>query len=897
MEINFQLLDCDYVLVGNNPVVRLFGITKDNKSVCAFHKGVMPYFYVLPKDENSKLELVGFLKKNFGSIVVDIKEVEKSLPMGYQKSKTKLLKIILNNPAQTPVVRDQLVGNPFVKDVFEADILFKYRFMADKGLSGMKWYTVTGNNASTSTVKSNKKIDITAIKEHGTDENVQHRYMSIDIEIASTTEGLPNSKKDQIAMISLSFLPQFQGKSSVVLVAKPIKAIDCVLSFKNERGMLEEFLDIFEKFDPDIITGYNINNFDMPYIIDRLVENKLPRTIGRCNQKPTISKKFGIRTRNTITGRVLVDVYELVKESIGKGLLRFKRYGLGDVAKELLGEEKIDVAHSEITKYWNGTEEQQSKLIEYSRKDSQLALRLLLEKNMLDKFIELSKVSGLLLQDVLDGGEAVRVENLLLREFNKNDIVIPLKPSHTEIYKRMDERETHGLKGALVLEPAVGIHTNSCVYLDFKAMYPSIFISYNICPTTLILDKNIPSGDIIKTPYGTEFVSKSMHEGVLPKILKFLIDERDKIKSQLRKASTETDKRILDAKQLALKIMSNAFYGYTGYIRARLYILDIANAITSCGRYLIQQTREIAEKDETVNVVYGDTDSVIVKTPTKDLDEAYKIGKMLEQKINDELKGVIQVKIESLFKTLLILTKKRYAGLSMEKRDGEWEEKIIMKGIETVRRDWCDLTGETLYETLKIILEEQNPQKSLNYVKTVLLKLEKGQIPIDKLIVTKSISKSLKEYKGMQPHVELVKKMRKRNPAEAPGIGDRIGFVIIQGSQLMSERAEDPEYVKAHGLRIDSKYYVESQILPPLERVLEAIGVNKTDILAIGRQTLLSDAIKNKNTEPIFNSIENFVCAKCDKIYSRPPLIGKCDTCGGEILFQFNNLKSRYFSP
>lgn len=166
------------------------------------------------------------------------------------------------------------------------------------------------------------------------------------------------------------------------------------------------------------------------------------------------------------------------------------------------------------------------------------------------------------------------------------------------------------------------------------------------------------------------------------------------------------------------------------------------------------------------------------------------------------------------------------------------------------------------------------------------------------MVITKSISKSLGSYKGIQPHVELVKKLKKRSPASAPGIGDRVSFVIVKGLQLMSERAEDPEYIKQHNLAIDSKYYVESQILPPLERVFEVIGIDKTELVGLGKQLSLNDAIKNGQSKkvelPALNKIDGFICNKCNKFYRRVPLMAKCLNCQGEILFSFNGQRSRH---
>jgi len=893
MKTSFQLLDCDYVQLNNGPAIRLFGKTENNKTICAFYENYKPYFYVIPKNKN---ELLNFLNKEFKSLILETKDVEKYLPVGFQKEKTKLLCITLIDPSQVPIVREKVSG--LTNGVYEADILFKYRFMADAHLNGMNWYEVDGEPTKTNTVKTESTVVVKSIGEQPLKKNSELKYMSIDIEIGTSHDDLPNPNKDPISIISLSFQPEFKEEKSLALVSKTVERTDGVISYKDEKSMLEGFLKILDSFDPDIITGYNINGFDFPYILTRLSENKLSRALGRDKTKQSISKKFGSKTKTAITGRIVADVYQLVKESIGKGILRLKRYGLGEVSKELLGFGKVDITHGEISKHWLGTSQQMQKLIEYAKVDSLLALQLLLNKNMLDKFIELSKVSGLLLQDALDSGEATRVENILLREFNKDDYVLPMKPPTNEILNRKVQRETKGLKGALVLEPTVGLHTNCIVYMDFKSMYPSIFISYNICPTTLL--KTNENLDAIETPDKIKFVSRKVKVGIMPRIVKFLIHERDIVRKQMREERNESIKRILDARQLALKYVTNSFYGYTGYVLARVYSLDVANAITSCGRHLIQVTKNTVESGKNFRVIYGDTDSIMVDTNITDVDKAIEIGKEIEAEINKRLEGIVEMKTENIFKSILILTKKRYAGLAIEKNNGDTSERIVMKGIETVRRDWCDLTSEMLFNVLEIILKEQSPKKAVDYVKGILGKLERNEVPIEKLVVTKSISKSLRDYKGVQPHIEVVKKIKKRNPTEAPSIGDRVGFVITFGSQLMSERAEDPSYVKEHKLKIDSKYYIESQIIPPLERVFDAIGVTKTELFGVGRQLLLTEAMKSnakKSESNTLTQIEGFVCKDCDRFYRRIPLIGKCDNCQGEILFYANGNKGKFFDP
>ncbi|MFH1622994.1 MAG: DNA polymerase domain-containing protein [Candidatus Aenigmatarchaeota archaeon] len=911
MELDFQLLECDYTTINNKPIIRLFGKATDGKTVCAFVEGFDPYFYILPADwgEDTIKSAEKFLRDNFHGAIKNIEVVKRFLPIGYHKDKSDLLKITMADPSKVPEVREALRGKNFVKGMFEADILFKYRFMADNSISGLGMLKVTGNATITNTVKAKHKVTATKIEASQESAFPDFKYVSIDIEVVGGYEGLPDARRDDIAMISMSFHPHHDGDESVVLITKQVKTADrSVRTFASEKDMLKEFVRIMDAYDPDVVVGYNINGFDLPYITERFKQRGIPCTIGRCNNKPAVCKKLGVRYRNTIPGRIIADTYELIKESASKGFFRLKRYGLGDVSKALLNEDKVDISHSEIGKYWNGDGEKIDKLILYSRKDSELALKLLLEKNLLDKFIELSKVSGLLLHDVLSGGESVRIENLLLRKFNESGFVVPCRPSPDEITRRSVERETRGLKGALVLEPESGLHTSCIAYLDFKSMYPSIYISYNICPTTLVdggpeADFKLDAESIgmlekpcIETPYGTRFVSKETRRGIIPHIVETLITERDKVKKAMRAETDRNRIRELDAKQFALKIMANAFYGYTGYMQAKVYLLGIANTITSCGRHLIQKTRDTVEADRRFKVIYGDTDSIMVNTGTADLPKAFETGAELERMINTELEGIVKIKTEGVFKSLLILTKKRYAGWLFEKADGDGE--IITKGIETIRRDWCDLVGETLYSVLEIVMKEQNPKKAFEFVRGVMRKLQNNEIPIDKLVITKSISKPIKSYKGVQPHIEVVKKMRMRSPSDAPGVGDRVGYVIVHGMQLLSNRAEDPKYVKARGIKVDYKYYMENQLVPPLERVFDAMGIEKSELLGIGRQTLLTSLLGKKKTpsaaDTALESADGLVCEKCAKTYSTPPLSGKCVSCGGKLSFYQGDERSNY---
>jgi DNA polymerase I len=624
------------------------------------------------------------------------------------------------------------------------------------------------------------------------------------------------------------------------------------------------------------VLAHNCNNFDIPYILERMRKCGVRPNFGRCEQKSVVSRKVGIRYKTYISGRVIVDSYEIVKKDFS-----LQRYGLDFVAEKLLSQKKEDVKHSEIEKLWRGEGKDFEKLASYCLKDSVLALNLVMELNLLGKYIALSKISGTLLQDTLDSGEATRIENYLLREFNKEGYVFPSRVERGSGKK--------SLTGGEVLEPVKGLHSNVAV-LDFRSMYPSIIKSFNICPTTLTDDAE----HSLQTPSGARFLKRDIRVGIIPRVVTNLMEARQKVKRGLKRVKNKEKARLLHARQWALKIMANAFYGYFGYVRSRLFNLDIANAITSTGRKTIIDTKNAVEKRFGYRVVYGDTDSIFVEIPEEDMDKIGKISEGIVRYVNEKLPEGIQLEFEKVFKRFLPLTKKRYVAWSFVKTEDGWEEGIETKGIETVRRDWCDLVGTTMMEIIKIILKENNKKKAIDYFRAVAEKLLSNEIPIKQLVITKTMTKKPKSYAGVQPHIELVKKMQARNPAEMPGVGDRIGFVIVKGTQMLSKRAEDPVYVLEKGMQIDSKYYIENQMLPPLERIFEAMGISKSELMGNGKQIGILDAINNHRDrerakikvieELPISAVNGFVCQGCSKYHPVMPLVGVCE-CGGELLF------------
>ena len=883
MKMNLQILDCDYVMVNGKSIVRIFCKSEEGESFCVFYDKFLPYFYLDVKDvdiNDAKFEV----EKNG----LDAEIVDRYLPVGYQPSPKKVLKITGRDPSKTPEIREwaRKFGRPY-----EADVLFKYRYMVDHGLKGMSWINVEGNPARTTTVKC-KAIEAKSITPIEVMQNAPLKYLAFDIETVPAKGGIAESNVDPISMISMVFTPVWRGKKSIVLLTKRTSAPE-TMSFGSESEMLKKFKEILLDYDPDILIGYNAENFDIPYILKRFEMNNIQRDLGRSEKIP-FTKNLSYSQRTNICGRVVVDPYYIIKNlTIYDQPHRFKRFDLNTVSKKLLGRGKIEVGGMrEMTRLWNGNTEELAKFVSYCLNDSELAMDLVIGHKLvdMDKFIEMAKLCGLLLEDLM-AGQAARHESSLMHELFKRKIIMACKPDRNE----MTGRASYELKGATVLEPEIGFHKDGCVLvLDFTALYPSLMMAYNICPTTLIENP----GDIphYKSPYGSCFVKETVKEGLMPYVANYLLSTRAAIRKQMKSERDENMLRILNAKQYALKGMAVSLYGYNAFSGGRMYTPDVAAAITSWGRENIEITRKLVEDNFDVKVVYGDTDSIFVKTKISDLDMAEELGNTIAKFVTSKLYG-LDLKFEKLFKRFLIIAKKRYAGWSFEKVDGVWKDKIEMKGIETVRRDWCTLATKTMENVLETILKEGDISKAAKHVRIVAHDIGHNLISLEDLTIVKGVTKSLDLYDGLVPHVELAKKILQRDPSHGSVVGERLGYVIIRGNQQVSRRAEDPTYVKEKGLEVDPRYYIDNQVMPPLERIFEVCGVSPSELLEGSRQKNLGDILSSGVDTPdktILAGFNSVVCKKCHWEFRRPPLMGICPECKSNLYFSCDGSMGKF---
>lgn len=887
--MDFQILDADYEVINDSsPVIRLFGRGEDGKSVCCLVPDFEPYFYLKASGD---LNIIAALIKDTFRQVKKVEIVEKFEPIGYQKSKKKILKITTNLPRDVPEIRDEILKIQDVVraegkwEVYESDILFRNRFLIDSGLGGMVWVSPEGKTVDPARYLKAGRAGSSHCENYARDSAVlvssklnrveslkiaPLKYLSFDIECLPLDGGMPSPDVSPIIMMSFSFDPEYNRQKTLVLVGKPAEGMDRdVECCKNETEMLNRFFEIFCDYDPDIVAGYNHQDFDIPYITERVKAlnakgESINSAVGRDGSQIGY-RRFGLLTRTEIKGRVVVDALPLVRRAFS-----LKQYTLRAVSKELLSREKLDIPPLEMDKYWCDSGEKLKQFIDYARRDSELALELILKLKLLDKYIALAQVSGSLLQEIVDGGQTSMVETLLFREFALRDRIILPKPGDELSAERYDM--SSDLKGGEVLEPKKGLLENVLI-LDYKSLYPTIMMAYNLCYTTVV-NEDRPEGELIKSPSGGEFVPAEVYKGIVPSILENLLNQRTETKKRMKRTSNENEYRVLDANQLALKILLNSFYGYSGYARARLYSLILANAVTSYGRDNILNTRDIinnkissiilrdsaaltseeagefslSDKTIKLSVAYGDTDSVFVQCTSRgdlSLEEGSLVGNKLADIVSASLRKPMELEFESIAKRALLIAKKRYALWLFEPKNSGWESAIKVKGMETVRRDWCELTSRTLNKVLELVLKEGDVESAVDHVRKVISNIRnldprRDSKIIESLVLTRTLTRKTNSYKNKQPHLTVAENLKKRTGV-MPSIGTRIPFVIIAGKGLFVDRAEDPDYVREHNVPIDVDYYVRKQILPPVERILVVFGVNVSSLDFDSKQKGLFD--------------------------------------------------------
>jgi DNA polymerase I len=461
-------------------------------------------------------------------------------------------------------------------------------------------------------------------------------------------------------------------------------------------------------------------------------------------------------------------------------------------------EKRTLVEEVEYAAYWEDSKKRPT-LPGYSEENAQSVLGV--AEAMLSFAMQLSSLVGLPLDHVGTAAVGFRVEWYLMREAFRINELIP---------KRV-ERPYFPYAGAVVLAPKLGLHENIAV-LDFKAMYPSIMIAYNVSPDTYVSSSEPePKGGVNVAPeVGHRF--RKEPPGFYKQVLSSLIAYRDEIRPKLNRLSPQSaEYRLLDARQKAVKVITNATYGYAGWIGARWYVKPVAEAASAWGRHIIVNTIELAKKVG-LEVVYSDTDSIFVKNEP---DKIRKVSSEVEKTLGLEMKPD-----EVYTRVLFTEAKKKYCGLLP---NGQ----LDIVGLEVVRGDWANCAKNVQEKVLEIILKEQAPEKAAEYVRTYVSDLRGKKVPYKDLIIWKTLTKRVEEYEVKAPHVEAAKRLLKEGYALS--MGDKIGYVMTLGAGKLYERAKP--YALASYDEADIEYCVTNQVLPAASRILVMFGITKDALL------------------------------------------------------------------
>ncbi|XP_065059619.1 DNA polymerase alpha catalytic subunit-like [Rhopilema esculentum] len=619
----------------------------------------------------------------------------------------------------------------------------------------------------------------------------------------------------------------------------------------SERSLLALFLARIQAIDPDIIVGNDIIGFDFDVILHRIAANKVPHwsKLGRLKRQnlPKLSghqghKGFQTGDKNTACGRLICDTKISAKE-----LIRCKSYDLTELSYVVLNKTirmKVDV--DEVPSHMRNSRDL-LKILDLTTMDSLYNLRIVFELNALPLAYQITGVCGNIMSRTLQGGRSERNEFLLLHAFAKENYICPDKSyskkpeahfnEHGELVE--DSKKAKGRKkpqyaGGLVLEPKRGFYDKFILLLDFNSLYPSIIQEYNICFTTVTRDSNQNGDDVIP-----EVPDSSLPPGILPTEIRKLVERRKQVKSMMKTVSRDSDAYLqFDIRQKALKLTANSMYGCLGFTHSRFLAKPLAAMVTLKGREILMKTKDLVQALN-FDVIYGDTDSIMINTNSIDFDEVYKIGNKIKNEVN-KLYKLLEIDIDGIYKSMLLLKKKKYAALAVQKlENGHVIESKELKGLDVVRRDWCDLAKNLGEFAINQILSGQSCDTVIDNIHERLVQVKEqmadNKVPARLFEISKALAKAPDEYSDTKslPHVTVAQRLMSQGKRVA--VGDTIRYIICDdGSSLpASQRAYHPdEYSKNKNLRIDHHYYLANQIHPVVSRLCDPIEGTNAALIA-----------------------------------------------------------------
>ncbi|RKP01383.1 hypothetical protein CXG81DRAFT_12079 [Caulochytrium protostelioides] len=650
----------------------------------------------------------------------------------------------------------------------------------------------------------------------------------------------------------------------------------------NEMGLLSFLMAKIHRADPDVIVGHNYIDFDLDVLLHRMQTLKLDQwsKLGRLRRTRWPKLQSGgagmgdstAAERQVSAGRIMCDTYRAAQEHI-----RAKQYSLTYLAQTELKLARQDIDFEATASYFESSEKLLH-MLKHAEYDCFLTFSLMNKLQILPLTRQLTNLAGNLWSRTVAGARSERNEYLLLHEFHNRKYLVPDRApfgSKEASLVRTDEagadagnananagkgRRKPAYAGGLVLEPRKGFYDRYVLVLDFNSLYPSIIQEFNICFTTVQRDENTTCPDV---------PDSAAERGVLPMVLESLVRRRREVKQLMKEDGLSQDKYMqYDIRQKAIKLTANSMYGCLGFSMSRFYAKPLAVLITSKGREILQNTVDLAGQNG-FDVIYGDTDSIMIHTNTFNYAEVKKMGMELQKLVNKRYK-LLEIETDAIFQRMLLLKKKKYAALKVTNDRGPTIETVLeMKGLDLVRRDWCQLSIETsTYVLNKLFLMESSasdaPKRGTSaspppngesgeaaavetddalqaihaYLTHVGEAVREGRTPITKFIIYKNLTKNPNEYPDQksQPHVQVA--LRAVSRGKQMRAGDTVPYIVCKQESPdvpgLAGRAWHPDDVMkpGSGLDVDTEWYLSTQVHPPVARLCGVIEGTDSALLA-----------------------------------------------------------------
>jgi len=820
------IVAASYQGFGSQTVVELWLRAREGHSTLLLVHGLRPFLEIaglgktaeLPIDIEERLEKV----RNVKDVTLIHSPVDKWTDLGIKPH----WKVEVKQPYNVPKIREALKAEGWI--VSSADIIFPQRLLLDLDL---------GPHIAWKGELLPKDGD--AIRDAG-----GRGLYPTDQVARCHIDDLQNVEAFAAPFITFSFDLETSIETGRILCAAAVvqqNGQSETHTFRgDEREMMEGLTRLVRDSDPDIITGYNIDNFDLPRIKERMEEledrkdrltkaalagwARVPITEDACkgsrNRGPQILAHRQLNRKWTLTGRCVMDAWWEARMT-----LRPKRETLKFVSELLFPDReelrKMDVDASRMDEEWAARPDV---VLEYCAQDALLPIEILDAISATARKEALAAVGMVPLETAIIGSTSQWLDSLVIRLADRENIAVPMT-------RRGGKSDA--ITGGYVHDIEGGRYPWVAV-LDFKSMYPSIMITNNICHTTRV-DNSDETTEVNQSPSGTKFLKKEVREGLVPRLLQDLMSQRDEHKALMKNAQDASVRMFHDQMQSAVKILMNTFYGVFASAFYRFTHQDIGSAITAWARSNIKKIIYALE-EEGHPVVYSDTDSVFVSAPEEGKETLVSFGHELANRFTKEGAELEFEKGLSVF--FSHGAKKRYVGRVI------WpEEELLIRGYEVRRTDSFDLLNKTMMGTFEKILDGDEDE-ACKQVIGLIRSVKAGEVDVADLIISRSCKgKVLKDgtvdfsvYSNPDglPYVQAARKRIARGLQFTPGM--KVSYIVTDAKKrpltvepwLVAETGDAPPVP-------DWSFYAE-RLARAMGRITEVYGWSDKDLLLGSRQ-------------------------------------------------------------